>query len=137
MSNVKIVSCGKRVVSGLNVKITNSLQKGSLCILFMPLGKAMVSFNEDIYKMKSGDEDSRQKLILHNLRLVSHIVRKYYSASKNQDYSSISITDFENTLKQHTDIIFYYEKIYLVYLSRSFKNALVRRNCREDNCSQS
>lgn len=33
-----------------------------------------------------------------------------YSASKNQDYSSISITDFENTLKQHTDIIFYYEK---------------------------
>ena len=55
MSNVKIVSCGKRVVSGLNVKITNSLQKDSLCILFMPLGKAMVSFNEDNYKMKSGD----------------------------------------------------------------------------------
>lgn len=36
-------------------------------------------------KMKTGDEDSRQKLILHNLRLVSHIVRKYYSASKNQE----------------------------------------------------
>lgn len=33
-----------------------------------------------------------------------------YSASKNQGYSSISITDFENALKQHTDIIFYYEK---------------------------
>ena len=29
--------------------------------------------------------DARQKLILHNLRLVSHIVRKYYSASKNQE----------------------------------------------------
>ncbi len=32
-----------------------------------------------------GDEDARQKLILHNLRLVSHIVRKYYASSKNQD----------------------------------------------------
>jgi RNA polymerase sporulation-specific sigma factor len=30
-------------------------------------------------------EDARQKLILHNLRLVAHIVRKYYSTSKNQD----------------------------------------------------
>ena len=28
---------------------------------------------------------ARQKLILHNLRLVSHIVRKYYAMSKNQD----------------------------------------------------
>ena len=28
---------------------------------------------------------ARQSLILHNLRLVSHIVRKYYSASKNQE----------------------------------------------------
>ena len=32
-----------------------------------------------------GSEDARQKLILHNLRLVAHIVRKYYSQSKNQD----------------------------------------------------
>jgi len=36
-------------------------------------------------QMKSGNEDARQKLILHNLRLVSHIVRKYYSTSKNQE----------------------------------------------------
>lgn len=35
--------------------------------------------------MKSGVDEARQKLILHNLRLVSHIVRKYYSASKNQE----------------------------------------------------
>lgn len=34
---------------------------------------------------KKGDEEARQKLILHNLRLVSHIVRKYYSTSKNQE----------------------------------------------------
>ena len=35
--------------------------------------------------MRNGSEEARQKLILHNLRLVAHIVRKYYSASKNQD----------------------------------------------------
>ena len=32
-----------------------------------------------------GDEDSRQRLILHNLRLVSHIVRKYYATARNQE----------------------------------------------------
>ncbi len=32
-----------------------------------------------------GDEDARQLLILHNLRLVSHIVRKYYGTAKNQE----------------------------------------------------
>lgn len=34
---------------------------------------------------KEGDEDARQKLILHNLRLVSHIVRKYYSGARNPE----------------------------------------------------
>ncbi len=34
---------------------------------------------------EGGDEDARQKLILHNLRLVSHIVRKYYAAAKNPE----------------------------------------------------
>ena len=31
---------------------------------------------------RGGDDDAREKLILHNLRLVAHIVRKYYSSSK-------------------------------------------------------
>ena len=53
MSNVKIVSCGKRVVSRLNISITNPADKDCFCILFMPLGKATVSFNEDTYKIKS------------------------------------------------------------------------------------
>ena len=34
---------------------------------------------------RAGSEDARQKLILHNLRLVSHIVRKYYATAKNQE----------------------------------------------------
>lgn len=34
---------------------------------------------------ETGDEGARERLILHNLRLVSHIVRKYYSTAKNQE----------------------------------------------------
>lgn len=34
---------------------------------------------------KKGDEYARSKLIQHNLRLVAHIVRKYYVANKNAD----------------------------------------------------
>ena len=34
---------------------------------------------------KQGDMAAREKLILHNLRLVSHIVRKYYGTAKNQE----------------------------------------------------
>ena len=36
-------------------------------------------------KMRSGDMEARNSLIIHNLRLVAHIVKKYYTASKNQD----------------------------------------------------
>ena len=35
--------------------------------------------------MHNGDEGARQKLILHNLRLVAHIVRKYYAGNKDQE----------------------------------------------------
>jgi len=34
---------------------------------------------------RNGDFKAREKLIEHNLRLVAHIVKKYYSTSKNQD----------------------------------------------------
>ncbi len=35
--------------------------------------------------MANGDNSAREKLILHNLRLVAHIVKKYYSSVKEQD----------------------------------------------------
>lgn len=34
---------------------------------------------------EKGVKKAREKLILHNLRLVSHIVKKYYSTAKNQE----------------------------------------------------
>ena len=40
---------------------------------------------EAFRKARAGSEESRQKLILHNLRLVSHIVRKYYPTARNQE----------------------------------------------------
>ena len=38
-----------------------------------------------LLQMAKGDENARQRLILHNLRLVSHIVRKYYSSGRSQE----------------------------------------------------
>lgn len=35
--------------------------------------------------MKSGDPSARSKLIEHNLRLVAHVVKKYYSSRDDQD----------------------------------------------------
>ena len=40
---------------------------------------------ECFLSMKRGDDRARGELITHNLRLVSHIVRKYYSTAKDQD----------------------------------------------------
>lgn len=43
--------------------------------------------DERIYfkKAREGDVIAREKLIEHNLRLVAHIVKKYYTANKNQE----------------------------------------------------
>lgn len=36
-------------------------------------------------RMKNGDAEAKNKLIEHNLRLVAHIVKKYYSISSEQE----------------------------------------------------
>lgn len=36
-------------------------------------------------QMKNGDRRARDKIIEHNLRLVSHIIRKYYSTYEQPD----------------------------------------------------
>lgn len=41
--------------------------------------------SEALEKMKEGDMQARQKLIEHNLRLVAHLSKKYYSAVRDQD----------------------------------------------------
>lgn len=41
--------------------------------------------HECFVKMANGDTEARNMLIEHNLRLVAHIVRKYYASAKEQD----------------------------------------------------
>ena len=40
---------------------------------------------ECLEKMNSGDTRAREKLIEHNLRLVAHIIKKYYANYSDQD----------------------------------------------------
>ncbi len=40
---------------------------------------------ELLLRMQDGDDKARQKLIEHNLRLVAHVIKKYYSNSCDQE----------------------------------------------------
>ena len=62
--------------------------------IFFPLNMSTNSFpkplsakEEEHYlnAYKEGDQSARNKLIEHNLRLVAHIIKKYYSATGDQD----------------------------------------------------
>jgi len=64
-----------------------------LLIVYLKIS-GMVSFpppldpeteREYFRRARNGDNEAREKLIVHNLRLVAHIVRKYYSTSPNRD----------------------------------------------------
>ncbi len=47
-----------------------------------------LSFKEEselFKKMKAGDKGAREKIIEHNLRLVAHIIRKYYASYSDTD----------------------------------------------------
>ncbi len=48
---------------------------------------------ELLERMQNGDVNAKQKLIEHNLRLVAHIIKKYYANSSDQD-DLISIGTF-------------------------------------------
>ena len=52
--------------------------------LFPPALKARQE-RELIEKMQQGDDSAKQKLIEHNLRLVVHIIKKYYASTCDQD----------------------------------------------------
>ena len=58
---------------------------------------------EAIAAMRAGDEDARRKLIEHNLRLVSHIARKYtvpgYTLEDLVSVGSLGLIKAVNTFK--------------------------------------
>lgn len=59
---------------------------------------------------RAGDSAAREKLILHNLRLVSHIVKKYYSTAKNAEdlvsIGSIGLIKAVDSFKVETGVKF-------------------------------
>ena len=59
---------------------------------------------------REGDAAAREKLILHNLRLVSHIVKKYYSTAKNAEdlvsIGSIGLIKAVDSFKPETGVKF-------------------------------
>lgn len=38
-----------------------------------------------LYRLKNGDESAKEMLVKHNLRLVAHIIKKYYAANEDTD----------------------------------------------------
>ena len=80
--------------------------------------------------MKNGDMAARDKLIRHNLRLVAHIVKKYYASSTDQeDLISIgtiglikAVNSFDNTKGAR----------FATYAARCIENAILsQRNKRQ------
>ena len=59
---------------------------------------------------RAGDAAAREKLILHNLRLVSHIVKNYYSTAKNAEdlvsIGSIGLIKAVDSFKPETGVKF-------------------------------
>ena len=79
--------------------------------------------------MKNGDMAARDKLIRHNLRLVAHIVKKYYASSTDQEdlisIGTIGLIKAINTFKPDKNI-----KL-ATYASRCIENEILmylRRN---------
>lgn len=78
---------------------------------------------ECLEKIKLGDSAAKNKLIEHNLRLVAHIIKRYYSNIKDQD-DLISIGTIGLIKAAST---FNYEKgaKFATYASRCIENAMV------------
>ena len=69
----------------LNFIISNMGFMGSYSNEVFPPTLSNLEEEECIKKMKDGDKDARNKLILHNLRLVAHIVKKFDTNSGEVD----------------------------------------------------
>lgn len=59
--------------------------------------------NELLLKMQQGDQDAREKLICHNLRLVAHIVKKYENyLDDKEDLISIGVIGLTKAIDSYT-----------------------------------
>ena len=78
---------------------------------------------EYLQRWAQGDLEARNKLVEHNLRLVAHIVKKYYSQSGDQDdlisIGTIGLIKGISTFKADKNVRL------ATYASRCIENALL------------
>ncbi|MBO4407299.1 MAG: RNA polymerase sporulation sigma factor SigK [Clostridia bacterium] len=67
------------VLNGLFMGLGLSRESG------FPKPLSQAEETEAVERMRAGDPDARNLLVLHNLRLVAHVVKKYYASSGEQD----------------------------------------------------
>ena len=69
----------------LNILLNNMAFMGSYSNEMFPPPLSSTEEKNCIIKMKNGDMEARNKLILHNLRLVAHIVKKFETNNNDVD----------------------------------------------------
>ncbi len=74
-------------------------------------------------KMHEGDRDARNRLIEHNLRLVAHIIKKYYNVSSDQE-DLISIGTI-GLIKAVSTFDYSKKTRFATYASRCIENAII------------
>ena len=79
----QILFLRERILSILGLEPPSVFYIGGSDTLPPPLEKA--EEDECVARLESGDDAARRELIEHNLRLVAHIVKKYYPTCRNQD----------------------------------------------------
>ena len=90
---------------------------------------------EEYFKRAAkGDEKAREELIVHNLRLVSHVVRKYYSQSPYQEdlisIGSIGLIKAVDSFDQANGARF------ATYAARCIQNAILSQRTFLENMMQ-
>jgi len=78
---------------------------------------------ECLQAVRAGDQKAKEKLIVHNLRLVAHIVKRHYSGNKDQDdlisTGTIGLIKAASTFDCEKGIRF------ATYASRCIENAIL------------
>lgn len=90
--------------------------------------------HELLLKSSKGDNDARNKLVEHNLRLVAHIVKKYYNTGADQDdlvsigtiglIKAINTFNYEKNIRLSSYASRCIENEILMYFRGTKKNAL-------------
>ena len=119
----------------LSLLITSFLLANPLVLLssYVSMGnsfpKPLSEEEEEHYLIlyEQGDEDAKNKLIEHNLRLVAHIVKKYSNTGKDPDdlisIGTIGLIKSVNTYNRNKGVRL------ATYSARCIENAILSQRC--------